>query len=137
MPTAPLRPCVHPGCAAFAQVGNRCAVHAKHTGGTAYDAGRRRTDAGLAAAAALRSSSRWQKFRAFFRDRHPLCCDPFGAHIDDPRPVAQIHHVEPLAQRPDLALVEANCRPLCTACHGRVERLERAGTATQHLFPSK
>lgn len=68
------------------------------------------------------------------RDQAPLCCDPFRAHPDDPQPNQNSHHIEPLTERPDLAFDFANLAPLCTACHARIERMERAGVETQRLF---
>jgi 5-methylcytosine-specific restriction endonuclease McrA len=99
-----------------------------------YDAGTRRDDPRLAEAARIRSSSRWQRFRNWFKARHPLCCDPFGEHGDTPVPVAQVHHVASLAERPELACDEGNCRSLCTRCHARVERMERDGQSSRALF---
>ena len=111
-----------------------CQLHRHETAKTVYDHTRRRTDPRLAEAARFRGSVRWQNFRAWFKARHPLCCDPFSKHTERPVPVAQVHHVLPLVERPDLGLAEENCRPLCTSCHGKVERMERAGEPTTHLF---
>lgn len=127
--------CIYPACNAVATVGSRCAQHARSSAPSAvYDAGRRHSDPALAAAARFRSSARWQKFRLWFSRKYPLCCDPLSEHRGFPVPTQQVHHVIGLAIRPDLGLDEANCRPLCTRCHWRVERMERAGQATQHLF---
>lgn len=66
----------------------------------------------------------------------PLCCDPFGDHAADSHwePVAQTHHVVPVAEDMTLALDFDNLRSLCTACHGRVSMMERAGQETAGLF---
>lgn len=134
MNTAP-KPCRHPGCAALVANARFCVAHARPSQAKAeYDAGHRRDDPRLAEAARIRSSARWQRFRDWFRARHPLCCDPFGVHGELSVAVAQVHHVEPLAERPDLACDESNCRPLCTRCHSRVERIERSGESTRALF---
>lgn len=84
----------------------------------------------------IRSSGAYQRFRAAFRQRWPLCCDPFGTHAEADRiePTAHVHHVVPIEQAPDRALDETNCAPLCTACHGRVEQLASKGKETARLF---
>ena len=115
-------------------------THAQLTRGR-RDAGleyerRRRADPGLRQAQRIRNSARWQRFRNWFKRRHPLCCDPFGWHREDgvTVPTAQVHHITSLAARPDLACVESNCAPLCSRCHAKVEAMERAGKATRQLF---
>ena len=101
---------------------------------TAYDRTTRKDDPALAAAARFRSSAAWQKVRAVHVAQHPLCCDPFKVHGPFPAAVEDVHHVEGVAKRPDLALVGDNLRSLCRACHNRVEGLERAGKGTSGLF---
>jgi 5-methylcytosine-specific restriction endonuclease McrA len=75
--------------------------------------------------------------RRLHRIRAPLCCDPLGNHADEPRPNANSHHIVPLIERPDLAYDLGNLAPLCTACHARVERMERAGASTRELFAAR
>ncbi len=101
----------------------------------AYDAKRLR-DPVLSRARRIRNSARWQTFRAWFKRRHPVCCDPFGHHQAEGRVEAtdHPHHIVGLAARPDLAYVETNCAPLCAACHNQVEQRVRAGDDTRHLF---
>ena len=84
----------------------------------------------------LRSSGRYQRFRAWFRKRHPMCCDPFGDHVSRGQgaATAQLHHVEPVEQRPDLLCAESNAAALCTRCHGKVTAMERRGAETRQLF---
>lgn len=134
MPTQPPRACAHPGCCALVVTGPRCPDHAKHAPKVIYDQTTRRNDPALAAAARFRSRPQWKRFRAWFRAQHPLCCDPFRRHGAMPAFAEAVHHVVPLALRPDLGLTPANCRPLCTACHNRIEGMERRGEPTQHLF---
>jgi hypothetical protein len=114
-----------------------CQAHQRETAKTVYDHTTRKTDPRLAEAKRFRDSTRWQRFREWFKQRHPLCCDPFGDHANMLAAVAQVHHVLPLVERPDLGLEEENCRPLCTGCHATVERMERAGKATAALFECK
>ncbi len=136
MPTKLQSRCTYPSCQAWAVSGARCAQHARQRH-AAYDRGRRVNDPALAEAARFRSSGRWKRFRAGFVARNPLCCDPFNDHGGWPVPTAHVHHVIGLAVRLDLGLSEANCRPLCVACHNRVEGLERKGTASAGLFCGK
>lgn len=130
MPAEPPRPCVHPGCARFALSGKaRCTLHLN-----AYDAQIRANVPALRLAARIRSSSQWQQVRRNFRIANPICCDPFAEHRYGPEPTEDIHHVVGLAADPTQAHDEANLRPLCRACHNRVEQMERSGESTQHLF---
>lgn len=95
----------------------------------AYDQGRRQSDASLANARRIRSSAGWQRFRDWYKARHPLCSDPFGRHEADGVAVGavDVHHVIPLAKSPDLAFVESNVASLCVACHNRIEAMVRDG----------
>ncbi|MHC4579790.1 MAG: HNH endonuclease signature motif containing protein [Planctomycetota bacterium] len=84
---------------------------------------RRRRDTALAQAQRLRGSARWRKLRAFKLARDPLCEDCAAHGVT--RAATQVHHVEGLAQRPDLAFVLENLRSLCTTCHALREAKER------------
>lgn len=89
-----------------------------------------------ASALRVRHSRRMLEFSRWFRRRHPLCCDPLGDHAKDgiTRGTDNTHHVQPLEARLDLAFVEGNCAPLCTACHAKIEAMERRGVDTESLF---
>lgn len=95
----------------------------------AYDT-RRKARPGLAEAARLRGSDRWQAYRAWFKRAHPMCCNPFGMphHIDGTQ---DVHHIVPVQDDPDLLCVEANTVPLCRACHAKVSAMERSGQEAQ------
>ena len=137
MPTQPPSPCRHPGCPSLVwDHSGYCALHQsdKRISARAYDAGTRRNDPALALAARIRNSVQWQKVRALHKAQCPLCCDPFKVHVLLPRPNQQSHHIMSLIERPDLAYDMTNLAPLCTACHGRVEGMERKGEETRHLF---
>ena len=84
----------------------------------------------------IRNSRRMRTYSSWFRVNHPLCCDPFGEHATSGLTVSaqQMHHVVPLDRAPSLAFVITNCRSVCTACHSKLERKERAGQGTGHLF---
>ena len=64
-------------------------------------------------------STQWQKFRRWFIAKHPLC-EECRKHGRTER-TRHVHHVEPVEARPDLALVEDNCRALCGPCHNQLE----------------
>ncbi|MBE7462876.1 MAG: HNH endonuclease [Planctomycetes bacterium] len=46
----------------------------------------------------------------------------------------QIHHIQPLHARPDLAFRIDNAAGVCASCHGRLNAMERAGTSTTGMF---
>ena len=83
---------------------------------------RRRRDPALALAQRLRGSARWRKVRAMKLRRDPLCqdCEDHGVVA-----ATQVHHLQPLAKRPDLAFDFRNLRSLCTTCHAKREAKER------------
>jgi len=104
------------------------------TSPSTYDATTRRDDPALALAASLRSGARWQRLRLWFRQRNPLCRDPFGFHAGRPTPASQVHHIIGLTEAPQLAFKADNLASLCQRCHAQVEALERAGKPTAGLF---
>ena len=93
------------------------------------------TDKAQAEAIRIRNSGRWNRYRHWFRDRYPVCEDPFDDHGKTVVLMKQVHHIIPLVMRPDLACVESNTASLCTMCHAKIERMERNGTNTQQYFP--
>lgn len=133
MPSNPLRPCRAPGCSALVTSGY-CAAHARQSPRSCYDATKRRDDPTLANAARIRSSATWQRVRRQILAAHPFCADPFGRHRALRGFARDVHHIKPLAERPDLAFEPTNLAPLCTACHRRIEAMERAGRPTAQLF---
>lgn len=76
----------------------------------------------------LRSSVTWQKLREMILRRTPLCCI-CG------RPANELHHVEPVARRPDLVFDSANLLPCCTECHDRIEASNARGFETAMFVP--
>ena len=84
---------------------------------------RRRRDPALALARKIRSSARWKKVRRLKLARDPLCQECLQQRVTTP--ATQVHHVEPLARRPDLAFVLEALRSVCTTCHARLEAEER------------
>jgi 5-methylcytosine-specific restriction enzyme A len=65
----------------------------------------------------------WRKLRLAILAEEPLCrwC------LAEDRLVAatEVHHVIPIAKRPDLRLDRANCVPLCAPCHSAHTRAEQ------------
>lgn len=91
---------------------------------------------GASDARKIRSSRAWAETRDLVRCRFPVCCDPLGRHEQAGEVAAteEVHHIAPLAKRPDLAHEPTNLAPLCVACHATIEAMERRGEATGHLF---
>lgn len=84
-----------------------------------------------AQARVIRNSWRWQKFRAWIIKRYPLCMNP---DCNGRTPATQVHHIEPVSERPDLAFTMENCPPVCTYCHAKIEAAERRGDETRIAF---
>lgn len=89
---------------------------------------RRAADPQLAAAATLRNSSAWQRLRSAFLARNPIC-GACGREL-----ATQVHHLQPVERRPDLALDWDNLAPVCVGCHGICNSHERRGEPTSQLF---
>jgi len=91
----------------------RAPTHRPHVGdqaqsGAAYDRKR-------GSAAARGYDRKWLRFRAAYLAAHPLCAD--CQQIGRIEAATEVHHLERLRDRPDLRLVEANCRGLCKPHH--------------------
>ena len=89
---------------------------------------RRAADPQLAAAANLRNSAAWQRLRSAFLTRNPIC-GACGREL-----ATQVHHLQPVERRPDLALDWDNLAPVCTRCHCDCNVRERQGLETESLF---
>jgi 5-methylcytosine-specific restriction endonuclease McrA len=66
------------------------------------------------------SSTRWKRFRGWVRRARPLCeCRDSRCRCEGRchAPTVVVDHIIPLRERPDLALVETNARPMCVSCH--------------------
>lgn len=82
-----------------------------------------------------RRTARWQRVRLRMLREQPLCSDPWATHSAEGVVVAaqEVHHIEPVRDRPDLCFVRSNLMPLCAACHARfnaIERRKRANAAS-------
>lgn len=73
--------------------------------------------------------SRWQKARATFLERHPLCADhQKRGHIV---PATVVDHITPHRGDQTLFWDKTNWQSLCKQCHdGHKQRLERGGAIT-------
>jgi len=69
----------------------------------------------------IRSTDAWQRVRTATLQRAPVCqwCGD--------RPAEEVHHVKPVAERPDLALTQTNLITVCTNCHRLIESAVKRG----------
>lgn len=84
----------------------------------------------------LRQTQRWRKLSESLRREQSFCVDPLGIHEmrKSPKPSTCVHHIIGIEEQPELAFSRANLAALCQSCHNELERLERAGESTKHLF---
>jgi 5-methylcytosine-specific restriction endonuclease McrA len=84
----------------------------------------------------LRSSGRWTRLSKQVRREQPICSDPFDRHSRSGVLVAsaEVHHIQMLVHRPDLAYTRSNLVGLCSQCHSLVDDLNRTGGNTRMLF---
>lgn len=90
---------------------------------------RRMDDPRLAAAQRLRSSQRWQDFRAWFLRRNPLCAE--CRRKGRTNGATQVDHVRALRWFPVEGMEaacydEGNVQALCSTCHGQKSAREQA-----------
>ena len=82
----------------------------------------------------LRGKHKWTLFSIRFRGQHPMCFDPYRIHMPGFERSTCVHHIIPLAEKPDLIYDQKNCAALCYHCHARIETQERFEGPTQYLF---
>ena len=107
MPISPGTACRHPGCLAITKNQNGyCSQH--------------RPPDDRPSSSQRGYDLRWAKFRRWYVDRHPLCeeCQAKGIV----RPMEELHHIIPVAKRPDLRLAVENIVSLCRSCHAVAHR---------------
>lgn len=124
------RPCRNPRCRALVDRAGYCPAceHLSAERHRTYDRHRRAVVPELKVAAEIRNSTRWKKVRAQKLSEQPLCEDPHGRHPRRTVTASQVHHIEPLATRPDLAFSASNLMSVCTRCHDVFNRAERSPT---------
>lgn len=124
MPSRPPRPCAKPGCGGLTTAGRYCERH-RHIAATEDRDRKADLDRSRGTAAQRGYDATWRRLRLTVLAEEPLCrlCRAAGKLT----PAAEVDHVVPIAERPDLRLDRENLRPLCKPCHSRV-------TATQQGF---
>ena len=111
MPSAPVKPCKHPGCPNLG-----CKEHTSSVSRRAYDKER-------GSAHSRGYDSEWNRVRkqALQRDRflclHCLAANRVILAID-------VDHIVPVTVRPDLRLDLTNLQSLCRSCHVRKTKAE-------------
>ena len=107
MPRTPKRPCRYPGCPNLCEKGIYCKEHRKEWSHEALRGG----------ASARGYDARWQKARAAYLKRRPLCaeCQKNGALT----PATVVDHIIPHRGDRSLFWDERNWQPLCKGCHDR------------------
>ena len=105
MPYLPKKACPVPGCPEIT-TGGRCDRHKKQTRKP-----RKKTQFDR-----FYNSRNWQRVRAAYRRKHPLCedCKDRG----DTRPAVLVHHIIPLVLGGSARSWD-NLRSLCNDCHER------------------
>ena len=61
------------------------------------------------------NQDKWRKLRDRVIRREPIC------RICSRRASTEVHHIESVRRRPDLALSWQNCLPCCAECHRRLD----------------
>lgn len=126
MPTAyPLKPCKHPGCRKYAELGQSyCAEHLalRREKYLAFQRERNkyrgtRTERGY--------SNKWLSARAAFLTEHPLCveCQRQGIFT----PATDVDHIIPHKGDQKLFWDRKNWQALCHSCHSRKTAREDGG----------
>lgn len=128
-------PCKHPGCPTLVNGNTFCAQHARPIDQDVkayrkrYDDTTRKDTAELAAAAAFRSSKKWQRVRRVKLSIDPICQDPFGDHARRgiTETARQVHHIVGLNEcaGDTRAYDLANLMSVCFRCHARIEATVR------------
>ena len=109
MPWQPMRRCTEPGCNKRVRSG-KCDEHRREAW--------REQDARRGHRRARGYSASWEKYRAQYLKRHPLCveCQKLGLYV----PAKIVDHIIPIEGEADVLFWPAsNHQSLCAACHGR------------------
>lgn len=124
LPWQPKKPCAHPGCGALVE-GRYCPAHERER--------QKAVDAARPTASERGYGSRWQKARATFLQRHPLCaeCERVGRVTA----ASVVDHVVPHKGDQRLFWDTSNWQPLCTTCHGRKTATQDSGFARRRPRP--
>ncbi len=77
------------------------------------------------AAIKIRGSVRWQKTRRVFVRENPICQYCLTSPTYCP------HHIEPVAEKPNLSFVWENLIAVCQECHDEIHQRMLNGEATE------
>ena len=77
----------------------------------------------------IRSGGKWKRYRKSARLRCSGACAlcVMERPGEQPREAVDVHHIERLSDRPDLAYSPHNTVPLCKECHERITTMENSG----------
>ena len=124
MPSKPPRPCMVQGCRGFSTGNGYCKEHQyipkdKQSAREKGTADRRGT------AAERGYDGQWQKVRWLKLRTNPLCeeCEKRGRVV----PAKEVHHIQPIKERPDLRLSVENLQSLCVPCHDKTKHGSHKG----------
>ena len=119
MPTAPKSPCAHPGCPKLTELGVAfCGAHRGQR--------RRIYDRQRGSAAKRLYGRAWQRARAAFLNRHPLCV--VCASEDRTTAATEVDHIKPHGGDLILFWDRENWQALCKSCHSSKTADERGWT---------
>lgn len=92
--------------------------------------------ANLARNRKFRSSGQWQNLSKQFLRDNPICEDPLKFHKNEGSGAyaSETHHIKPLITHFHLRAYKKNFSGLCHRCHDAIEKMERGGKRTWHLF---
>jgi 5-methylcytosine-specific restriction protein A len=117
MPTRAARICSHPGCSELAYSGSRCDKHQAE-----YEQKTKETKAQYNETRPSSSEQgygqTWQKIRAHYLKRHPLCEKCEGI-----TPAVLVHHIKALKEGGTNDV--DNLMALCNACHEKIHGKDR------------
>ena len=113
MPNKPLTLCSYPGCSALV-MGGRCEKHRKQ------DNKKYETERGTSAARGY--DANWNKARAYYLNRHPVCemCEKNGMVT----PATLVHHIKAIKDGGEI-LDYGNMMALCNDCHESIHGKDR------------
>lgn len=121
-------PCRWPGCKQLVKGSGYCEAHHKAKPDRRKDYDKQRmSDPVLSIAARIRWSARWRRVSKAKLSADPLCEDPHGKHKlrGETATATQVHHIEQLTSKPELAYSMHNLMSVCTRCHDVFNRQER------------
>lgn len=120
MATKPGTACRHPGCPELTRdPSGYCQAHRKQSW-RRYSA---EHEARRPSARQRGYDKDWERFRAWFLQRNPLCarCRERGRITT----AEVVHHIQSIRERPDLRLDPENCMALCRDCHEKIHGRRR------------